>query len=56
MKAKFCKVASINRFLSALKEYEEAAEDFMGEVEFYAVVNSYVSYFQKSNTKTFWVL
>ncbi|MCP9266150.1 Calsequestrin [Dirofilaria immitis] len=25
----------------ALKEYEEAAEDFMGEVEFYAVVNSY---------------
>ncbi|VDM97427.1 unnamed protein product [Thelazia callipaeda] len=26
----------------ALKEYEEAAEDFMGEVEFYAVVNSYV--------------
>ncbi|VDO27321.1 unnamed protein product [Brugia timori] len=25
----------------ALKEFEEAAEDFMGEVEFYAVVNSY---------------
>ncbi|VDK71876.1 unnamed protein product [Litomosoides sigmodontis] len=25
----------------ALKEYEEAAEGFMGEVEFYAVVNSY---------------
>ncbi|MFH4974599.1 hypothetical protein AB6A40_001308 [Gnathostoma spinigerum] len=24
-----------------LKEYEEAAEDFMGEIEFYAVVNSY---------------
>ncbi|CAJ0565527.1 unnamed protein product, partial [Mesorhabditis spiculigera] len=26
---------------AALKEFEEAAEDFMGEIEFYAVVNSY---------------
>uniref|UniRef100_A0A915A494 Calsequestrin n=1 Tax=Parascaris univalens TaxID=6257 RepID=A0A915A494_PARUN len=26
---------------AALKEFEEAAEDFMGEIEFFAVVNSY---------------
>lgn len=26
-----------------LKEFEEAAEDFMGEVEFYAVVDPYVN-------------
>jgi hypothetical protein len=29
----------------ALKEFEEAAEDFMGEIEFFAVVTSYVSFF-----------
>lgn len=28
---------------AALKEFEEAAEEFMGEIEFFAVVTSYVS-------------
>lgn len=27
---------------AALKEFEEAAEEFMGEIEFFAVVTSYV--------------
>ncbi|VDN43031.1 unnamed protein product [Gongylonema pulchrum] len=34
----------MKKFVSALKEFEEAAEDFMGEVEFFAVVNSYVGF------------
>jgi len=29
-------------FSAALKEFEEAAEDFMGEIEFYAVVDTFV--------------
>lgn len=29
-------------FFAALKEFEEAAEDFMGEIEFFAVVTSKV--------------
>ncbi len=32
-----------NVHFAALKEFEEAAEDFMGEIEFFAVVDSRVS-------------
>lgn len=39
----------------ALKEYEEAAEDFMGEIEFFAVVTSQVCLivFEMSNLLIF---
>lgn len=52
------KLSCINfKRISALKEFEEAAEDFMGEIEFFAVVTSKVSvesiFFQKCIMKKY---